>query len=200
MNPKLRSASHFAVGLLFCLVLVAYFVFRSQSQNGLEPLIVDAKVLVKQEKGNVGVPLRLKIPTITVDAAIEQVGLTSSGAMDTPKAPNNVAWFTLGQRPGDKGSAVIDGHYGTWKNGQGSVFDNLYQLRKGDRVYVHDDQGVVTTFVVRTIRSYDPKEDASDVFGSSDGKAHLNLITCEGVWSAFSKSYSQRLVVFTDKE
>jgi len=35
---------------------------------------------------------------------------------------------------------------------------------------------------------------------SSDAKAHLNLITCEGVWDKVSKSYSKRLVVFTDRE
>ena len=120
--------------------------------------------------------------------------------MDVPKERANVAWFNLGPRPGENGSAVIAGHYGRWKNGKGSVFDNLHKLRKGDKIYVEDENGVIITFVVRESRRYDPNASVGDVFGSNDGKAHLNLITCEGVWDKVSKTYSKRLVVFTDKE
>ena len=147
-----------------------------------------------------GLPVRLKIPKINVDAAVLSLGLTSDGAMDIPKGPDDVAWYNLGQRPGEKGSAVMAGHYGTWKNGTGSVFDNLNDLEKGDFIYVEDDQGKTSTFVVSESRSYDPNAEASEVFESSDEKSHLNLITCEGIWSKTAKSYSQRLVIFTDKE
>ena len=54
-------------------------------------------------------------------------------------------------------------------------------------------------FVVRKIQSYDPGEDASEVFVSNDGKPHLNLITCDGVWDKQAKQYSKRLVVFSDR-
>lgn len=146
-----------------------------------------------------GLPMRLKIPRIKVDSAVEYVGLTPDGAVGAPKDSVRVAWFNLGPRPGENGSAVITGHYGR-KNRKGSVFDNLYKLRKGDQLYIEDEKGVIITFVVRESRRYDPKADAPDVFGSSDGRAHLNLVTCEGAWDRVSKSYSKRLVVFTDKE
>jgi LPXTG-site transpeptidase (sortase) family protein len=116
-----------------------------------------------------------------------------------PKGPTNAAWFDFGPRPGDSGSAVIVGHEG-WKDGIAAVFDDLYKLHTGDRVYVEDGRGTITAFVVREVRTYDQNGDASDVFGLNDGKAHLNLITCEGVWNKTQKSYSNRLVVFTDKE
>ncbi len=143
-------------------------------------------------------PVRLKIPKINVDAAIEYVGLASDGSMDVPKNPDEVAWFESGARPGENGNAVIAGHYG-WKDGKPAVFDTLHTLRKGDRVYIENEKGVTVSFVVRESRRYDPKADASDVFRSSDGQAHLNLITCEGVWNTAEKSYSDRLVVFTDR-
>ena len=47
--------------------------------------------------------------------AVEDVGLTPGGAMDVPKGPSDVAWFDLGPRPGEVGSAVIAGHEG-WKD------------------------------------------------------------------------------------
>ena len=147
----------------------------------------------------IGLPIRLKIPKINVDASVIYVGLTSSGAMDIPKGPDEVAWFNLGPRPGENGSAVIDGHFG-WKNNIPAVFDNLYKLKKGDKIYIEDDAGKTITFVVIEIGLYNQNGDASNVFGSNDEKAHLNLITCEGIWNATQKSYSNRLVVFSDKE
>lgn len=143
--------------------------------------------------------MRITIPTIHVDAEVEQVGLANDGEMDVPKLPTNAAWFELGPRPGEKGNAVIAGHFG-WKNGTPAVFDNLHTLRKGDKVYVENEHGALITFVIRERRIYNANADASEVFVSSDGKAHLNLITCEGVWNNSKKSYVHRLVVFADQE
>jgi len=146
-----------------------------------------------------GLPVRFVIPKIKVDASFEYVGLTSNGEVDVPKDFTKVALFDLWPRPGESGNAIITGHYGR-KNGKPSVFDNLYKLRRGDKMSVEDDKGIITVFVVREIRRYDPKADATYVFSSSDGKSHLNLITCEGTWNKASESYSKRLVIFTDKE
>lgn len=161
-------------------------------------LFDDASAKLK-EPVRAGLPLRIQIPKIRVDASVEHVGLTAQGVVGVPKGPTTVAWFDLGPRPGEKGSSIISGHYG-WTNNKPAVFDNLYKLRKGDKLYITDDKGLVTTFIVRESRRYDPKGDASNVFASLDGKPHLNLITCEGIWNKFSKSYSKRLVIFTDKE
>jgi LPXTG-site transpeptidase (sortase) family protein len=187
------------MGVALFLVLLFYFLFKNEIQNSSSLLAENSSVISKQEQVSFGLPLRLKIPKINVDAAIEYVGLTPDGAMDIPKSPDEVVWFELGQRPGENGSAVIAGHYG-WKDGKAAAFDNLDQLRKGDKLYIEDDKGVIISFVVRESRKYDPSADASEVFSLNDGKSHLNLITCEGVWNKDSGSYSQRLVVFTDKE
>lgn len=151
------------------------------------------------EQTNLGLPVTLKIPRINVDATIEYVGVTSEGRMGVPKGPAEVAWYKFGPRPGETGSAVIAGHSG-WKNNKPAVFDNLNKLQKGDKIYIEDEKGVVVTFVVREKRLYDPNADATDVFSSTDGKIHLNLITCEGVWDEVTKSRSKRLIVFTDKK
>lgn len=39
----------------------------------------------------------------------------------------------------------------------------------------------------------------TEVFTSTDGKAHLNLITCFGSWDTDAKQYTDRFVIFTDK-
>ena len=143
--------------------------------------------------------IHLRIPKIRVDAALESVGITSDGAMDVPGGPTHAAWFNLGSYPGEVGSAVLPGHFG-WKNGIPAVFDHLDRLENGDKIYIEDNKGATDTFVVQEIRSFDANADARDVFDSNDGKSHLNLITCEGAWNKMEKSYSNRLVVFADKE
>jgi LPXTG-site transpeptidase (sortase) family protein len=181
------------VGLSLSLALISHLSLQNLVKNGSASLVATSTEAIP------GLPMRLKIPRINVDAAVEDVGLTPGGAMDVPKGPSDVAWFDLGPRPGEVGSAVIAGHEG-WKDNIAAVFDDLYKLRAGDELSVEDAEGTTTTFVVRNVRIYDQNADAADVFDSSDGKAHLNLVTCEGVWNAAQKSYSNRFVVFTDKE
>lgn len=185
-------------GVAFSLTLIFHFGFKNPIQYGLA-LLNSAIDAPRQEQAVFGLPVRLKIPSINVDTYIEYVGLTPDGAMGVPKDPSNVVWFNLGPRPGENGSAVIAGHYG-WKNNIPAAFDNLNKLNKGDKLYIEDDKGATISFVVRESRMYDSKADASDVFNSDDGKPHLNLITCEGAWDKSSKNYSDRLVVFADKE
>lgn len=161
-------------------------------------VLIPKEAVHQQELVSPRTPVRLRIPTMNVDASIESLGLASDGTMAVPKGPDNVAWYSLGTRPGNVGSAVIAGHSG-WKDDIPAVFDNLNQLKKGDKIYVTDEHGTITNFVVSGTKTYDPNADASLVFNSSDGKSHLNLITCSGAWDSFSQSSSKRLVIFADK-
>ncbi len=189
----------FLMGFIVVLASLFYFSSAKVARDDSVPSTEDATVLPMGRPARASLPARLVIPSLGIDAPVESVGLTSDGAMDVPKGPTTVAWFDLGSRPGEIGSAVITGHYG-WKEGKASVFDTISQLRAGDKVEILDDEGVRISFVVRESRRYDPDADALGVFRSDDGKSHLNLITCEGVWDKVTKSYSTRLVVFADKE
>jgi len=152
---------------------------------------------LQQEQASPGLPVRLRIAGINVDAAVEYVGLTPAGAVGIPKDPDNAAWYELGPRPGEVGSAVITGHV-NWYYGATGVFADLHKVKPGDEIVVQDDKGASISFVVRESRNYDAAADATDVFFSNDGKAHLNLITCEGVWDSNAHQYTKRLVVFAD--
>lgn len=202
-------------GIAFLVIFFGYFITTNSNwlarsteqtnawltQSGSIPLTANVVAVFEQKKVVLGtpVPIRIIIPKININATIESVGLTSQKAVGVPKGPVNVAWFNLGPHPGDSGNAIIVGHFG-WKDSKPAVFDSLSKLLPGDKLYVIDEKEAATTFVVRESQRYDPNADASKVFISNDGKSHLNLITCEGVWDKVSKSYSKRLVVFTDKE
>lgn len=197
--PKRSLLIFSIVGFTISSIVILFLIFNLPVQSSYTNSTLNNNKPVKSIQ-TVGLPISLKIPKINVDAVIERVGLTSDGSVGVPKGPVNAAWFNLSPHPGDIGSAVITGHYGIWKSGIPTVFNNLYKLNKGDKIYIKDDRGAIITFVVRESKNYNPKTDASDVFVLNDGKAHLNLITCEGIWNKVSKSYSKRLVVFADKE
>lgn len=188
-------------GLIFSPVFLFFRVPKIQTPIKSVPTFVTEQSAIpfQQVPARAGLPVRLKIPSINVDSAVEHVALTSQGAMDVPKNPAAVAWYNLGPRPGERGSSVIAGHYDT-KKGAPAVFSELHALQKGDKIYIESGDGVITTFVVREIKKYNWNASATDVFGSNDEDAHLNLVTCEGAWNKSAKNYSNRLVVFADKE
>lgn len=142
-------------------------------------------------------PERLVIPKIGIDAHVQHVGLTASGAMGIPSNFSDVAWYKYGPAPGFMGSAVIDGHL---DNGLGlaAVFKHLGELKAGDDVYVERADRMQLHFKVREVVFYDYQSVPLDgVFNKSDG-AYLNLITCEGRWVRGERTYDERLIVFTE--
>lgn len=174
-------------------LVVLFFQYPRQLPN---EIVSHQRILGQQI---IDIPVRILIPSIGVSAAIEQVAVAPDGSMDVPSAPINTAWYKLGPPPGAIGSAVIAGHV-NWKNNQPAVFANLHKLMPGDKITVQDDQGRIIPFVVRGSRTYNADADASDIFVSNDRKSHLNLITCKGNWNETTQSFSERLVVFADRE
>jgi LPXTG-site transpeptidase (sortase) family protein len=177
--------------------LMVFLAFNFISKNRIKavsvPLVANTLIIGESRDW----PVRLKIPKLNINANVEYVGLTQDRAMDVPQKPDDVAWFTLGPRPGEIGSSVIDGHSG-YKDNIPAVFDNLHKLQKGDKIYIEDSKGITVTFIVREFRTYGLNDDVSSVFDSNDGKSHLNLITCSGVWNDKEKTHATRLIIFTD--
>lgn len=189
----------FMSGLAFLVwQFLTYSATVSPVSRNFVPSIVSTNI-AEAENEKFGVPITINIPSIEVNAVIERVGVKPDGSMDVPKEPMNAAWYELGPRPGETGSAVIDGHVDWWYGATG-IFANLKNVQPGHIIIVTDDAGKATPFIVREVRTYDANADATDIFTSNDGESHLNLITCNGAWDTASNQYSQRLVVFADRD
>lgn len=142
-------------------------------------------------------PVRLIVPSANVNAGIQYVGIKVDGSMANPSNFTDVGWYKKGTVPGKIGSAVIAGHVDNALALSG-VFKHLEDTKVGDDVYVTRKDGTKLHFVVDRVEVYPYKEAPNrQIFTSSDGKAHLNLVTCTGVWIKAEKSYSERLVVYT---
>jgi sortase (surface protein transpeptidase) len=116
--------------------------------------------------------------------------------MDTPKDSDNGAWYNLGAKPGQRGNAVIAGHYDK-ADGSPAAFWDIAKLSSGDQIVITDVRGNKKTFEVTRVEKF-PYDNfpMQEVFGDSD-EPMLNLITCEGKWNSATGLYSHRTVVFS---
>jgi sortase (surface protein transpeptidase) len=143
-------------------------------------------------------PVRLLIPALGVNAPIEMVGVTSNGDLAAPTQHpwEDVGWYVSGPHPGERGSAVIDGHLDR-PGGYPAVFWRLRNIHVGDEVQVTDAFGKSSRFHVTGIAFYPPQDaPIQEIFGNENG-TYLNLITCAGDWIPSQHQTSLRLVVYT---
>jgi sortase (surface protein transpeptidase) len=199
MNKKTVSEISYHWYWLYSLFIVILIISPSlvllKFSNSVNRQADELFVSTVQEK-SYGIPKRLEISSINVDATVESVGLTPEGAMDTPVDPDNVGWYNLGPRPGEQGSAVIDGHLDKEDQSR-AVFADLAEVNIDDIVTVIDDQGKKLNFIVKEVRMYNADDDTNEVFNNNDG-VFLNLITCAGSWDKDKQNYNQRRVIFTE--
>ncbi|MDQ3008918.1 MAG: class F sortase [bacterium] len=142
------------------------------------------------------IPERLIIPKLGVNVLVESVGLDEERRMDIPADHRNAAWYNLGAEIGGAGNAVIAAHYDD-PNGQPSVFYQVAELEVGDEILVESADKTRLTYVVQKKAEYlDASFPLEEVFGESDTR-QLNLITCSGSFNSAAKSYTHRLVVYT---
>jgi sortase A len=200
-HRKSRKRELLLVGLVCVAGLSGLALFRhAPAKKPVSYTIISPQKVPQPPKPaavNYGLPVRLKIPKLAVDAPIAYTGLTKAGAMAAPTDITGVGWYKNGALPGNTGSAVMAGHIDGPK-GQPAVFASLSTLQKGDTLQVVDSNNVTIPFVVREARTYGQDEQPSEVFNASD-HAHLNLITCIGTWDRTQHRFLQRLVVFADK-
>lgn len=141
-------------------------------------------------------PSRLLIPSLNIDASVQQTGLNKKGSMGVPTNFTDVAWYKYGSVPGQEGSAVIDGHVDNGLALDG-VFKHLNDIKPGADIYIETKNGNKLHFVVQDIQSYPYTDAPTALIFNRGGAAWLNLITCQGDWVPDKRTYDERFVVFS---
>ena len=98
--------------------------------------------------------VRIKAPSIGIDAPIVTLGLDGKGIMENPPDPVSVAWYDFSAQPGYTGNVVLAGHVDYHDYGP-AVFWNLRKLVVGDRVTVALQDGANYTYQVTSLVYYD---------------------------------------------
>jgi sortase (surface protein transpeptidase) len=139
--------------------------------------------------------VHLSIPIIGVSVPLSVVKLNKNGTVNVPTNFSVPAWYSGGQSPGQKGSAVILGHVDNYHGP--AVFFHLDKLNLGNRVYVSLADGQKLVFAVIGERMY-KKTNFPDqlVYGARNYPA-LQLVTCGGIFDPSTGHYLSNIVVFT---
>lgn len=139
-------------------------------------------------------PVRVMIPSLKVNSALERLGLDKNRAMETPEDPDKAGWYHPGPAPGANGPSIIAGHV-TW-DGAPTVFFDLARIDPGDKVEVARKDGRTAEFTVDRVATYaKDKFPTVEVYRNLD-HAGLRLITCGGDFSEADRRYADNVVVY----
>ncbi|MEU6858401.1 class F sortase [Glycomyces sp. NPDC046736] len=142
-------------------------------------------------------PTRVDIDAAGVHAPLVELGLDYRGDFEVPKMwrPHEAGWFEEGPTPGEFGPTVLMGHVDTDRSGP-AVFYAIRELDEGDAIEVTREDGVVVSYEVTGIESYDKRRlPYEKVFGVEPEPA-LRLITCGGEFDRKTGDYTENVVVF----
>jgi sortase A len=139
-------------------------------------------------------PVRLIIPSLNINANVQDVGIAYSGHIGVPNNFTDVAWYKYGAVPGYEGDAIIDGHVDNAISLPG-VFKQLATIQPGADIYVQTASSTKLDFKVTSVETYDVTQVPMQQILSKTGGAYLTLITCDGTWEQNQKEYNERLVV-----
>lgn len=142
------------------------------------------------ERQGLFAPVRIRIGTIGLDAAIEQVHIID-GVMQTPQDPWNVGWYSQLAFPLTDQNVVLAGHRDWWGIGP-VVFWDLATLVTGDRIELTSQEGGILEYRVESIDQLDAATPPAEYTATTSGE-ELTLVTCSGNFDG--TLYDARLVV-----
>lgn len=140
------------------------------------------------------VPVKVTIPSLDLEVAIDPVAIAPDGQMEIPEEPDRAGWYRYGPAPGSPvGSVVLAGHVDT-TTGPGAFLE-LTRIVEGAEVVVQMADGSVTTYQVVGGENVAKSDLPVDEIFRRDGDPVLRLVTCSGDWSPRTGHYTDNLVV-----
>lgn len=149
-----------------------------------------------------GTPVRMRIPSLEVDAGFERIGLDEARPDGQGRAPlgsptdrTKAGWYVDGPQPGSgRGTVLTNGH--TYRDGS-AIFqeDFAERIDVGQLIDVEVDNGSTCSYRVQRVwRDVDAAQDyprivlAEDLY-DFEGPERLFLTTCGGRWNSTTQSY-----------
>jgi hypothetical protein len=145
-------------------------------------------------------PLRVRVPSIDVDAPVVPVGILPGDVMEIPDDVDDLGWYDpdgLGVAPGFDGTAVLAGHVDSRTQGRGALYD-LRELTVGDPVEIALEDGTVQTWRITAVVQYPKATLPYDEVFTWSGSPRLALITCGGEFDRTERSYLDNIVAYAE--
>lgn len=154
---------------------------------------------VKSHAVPLDAPRYIIIDAIGVKARIKALDTKASGELEVPKNIFDVGWYQSGNKPGQDGAMLMDGHVSSPR--KAGVFKKLPNLRTGDVIKIERGDGRVFQYRVVKTKAFaaDKVDMQSTVVPITPGKSGINLITCHGKVKPGTTDFSERFVVYAEE-
>jgi sortase (surface protein transpeptidase) len=144
------------------------------------------------------VPVRIQIPSVSIDIEIVPVGVEANGSMEIPEKVTIAGWYRYGPSPSsDKGSTVITAHVDALVQGLGP-FAALSSLPKNAEIIVTTDAGVEHRYLLESVQNFQKGQVPLDQVFDRSGAPRLVLITCGGQFDKKLRTYSDNVVAIAN--
>ncbi|MEV6575497.1 class F sortase [Streptomyces sp. NPDC051577] len=126
-------------------------------------------------------PVRVRIPAAGVDTSpVLRLGLEADGTVEVPSVADGdrIGWYTKGVTPGQRGPAVLIGHFDTARGP--AVLKDVSKVHVSDEITVSRADGRSAVFRVRELEQVDKKRfPTAKVYGNTT-RPELRVVTCGG--------------------
>ncbi|MGH3931518.1 MAG: class F sortase [Pseudonocardiaceae bacterium] len=150
--------------------------------------------VVSEATEQVADPVRVRIPTIGVDAPVGALRVDENGVLPPPDGNDITGWWQQGPEPGEKGPAVITGHVDSYSGP--AVFFRLHELRSGDEILIDRADGSTAVFATQRIRWHDMNAFPTEHVYGDTPDSQLRLITCGGDFDYADRRYLDNIIVY----
>jgi len=146
-------------------------------------------------------PRQLIIDSLGIDTNILPMSVLASGALDAPKTAWDVGWYNGSALPGaGYGALLIDGHVNDSLDRPG-VFAAIGTLKSGDILKIQRGDGAEFSYNVKLVEQKPTSQvDMNRLLRpATEGKEGVNLITCGGTYNKQTKTYDDRILVYSER-
>jgi len=181
---------------------VLYSPLKSNLVTGVLP--PKPKIAIKKDPDQTPPPpvlqeseMYIVIPKLLINTPLEAKGTTASGEILTPTKSTNVSWFKDGVKPGQNGSVLMAGYYGSESAG---ILKDANKLIAGDEIEVRYRGGKTQKYKVLDKKQYQPNEEIEAELLKKEDAKYLSLFLVTNPSLGKIGLESQRMVIYAKSE
>ncbi|TDD70104.1 class F sortase [Jiangella aurantiaca] len=141
-------------------------------------------------------PVTVAVPAVGIETDVVPIAVDAGNVL-VPPPYGDAGWWEEGPEPGENGAAVIAGHLDS-RDGP-DVFYRLGDVAPGDEIVVTHADGGTSSFRAVEVGQYSQDAFPTDaVYGGTDDRPLLRLITCGGEYDRRLGRYRDNVVVFAE--
>jgi len=122
-------------------------------------------------------PVRIRIPALGLDAAIEDTGYDSSHTMEIVPSADIISWLRESSIPSNDGNAILGGH-NKWKGKICPLYE-LDTLEIGEEMEIEYEDGLCLKFKLESVFVYALATAPAGLIMDVGGEARVTIITCK---------------------